>query len=121
MRTVIVRDILKDKVLMSGESARLLQGPIEAMIGAAASSPAALTVDFVGVEGMAPSFLDELLTVFESVLPGGTAGKTSGLIVANAPARLSSKFEAVARGHGMVVQALPDGAWLLAGARESSA
>jgi len=76
-------------------------------------SPTSVTVDFNGVEGIAPSFLDELLTIFESLVGTATNGDKPCLVVANPPTRLSLKFEAVGRGHGMSVQALPDGSWLL--------
>jgi hypothetical protein len=70
-------------------------------------------IDFEGVAGIAPSFLDELILIFESLIEGEVPGRERCLTVANPPTRLSLKFEAVARGHGMSVQALPDGSWLL--------
>ena len=48
-----------------------------------------------------------------SLIGAETGGREQCLIVANPPTRLSLKFEAVARGHGMSVRALPDGSWLL--------
>ncbi|MGD2108196.1 MAG: hypothetical protein PVI86_02270 [Phycisphaerae bacterium] len=78
-----------------------------------------LTVDFAGVEGMAPSFLDELLLIFGSHVGGGADGRERCLIVANPPTRLSRKFEAVARGHGMSAQALADGSWSLTDAEHT--
>lgn len=125
MPTLRVNDVLKDRVLVSRESARLLEGALRALLGSAStpgpvSIATPLTVDFEGVEGMAPSFLDELVSVFEALIgPGADGGRR--LIVANPPTRLSSKFEAIARGHGMSVQALPDGSWLLADARNARA
>ncbi len=114
MHTLRVHDVLKDKVLVSRESARLLEVPLEGMIATEGTTvDSRVTVDFEGVEGIAPSFLDELLTIFESLVGGEQC-----LVIANAPTRLSLKFEAVARGHEMSVRALPDGSWLVSGRRD---
>ncbi len=120
MQILRVQDILKDRILVSRESARLLDQALNAMIAAASSADqagdtAAITIDFEGVEGMAPSFVDELLCVFESLASAASAGQTRCLRILHPPTRLSSKFEAVARGHAMSVQVQPDGSWLLTG------
>jgi len=122
MRFLRVNDILKDKILVSREAARLLEDPLRTLMGGANSSEQAspteanqVTIDFRDVEGVAPSFLDELLTIFESVLEQDANAKERRLIVANPPTRLSLKFEAVARGHGMSVHALADASWMLTG------
>jgi hypothetical protein len=80
-----------------------------------------MAVDFEGIEGIAPSFLDELLSIFESIIGLDTSDPERRLVVANPPTRLSLKFEAVARGHGMAVRALPDGSWLLTNTRNTGA
>lgn len=118
MHTLRVNDILKDKVLVSRESARLLEHPLIVIMMSEelpenASGATPVTIDFIGVEGIAPSFVDELLAIFDSVVGTETNGRGRCLIVANPPTRLSSKFEAIARGHGMSVRALPDGLWRL--------
>ena len=120
MRTIRVNDVLKDRILVSRESAHLLEDALGAlMVGgrtsANASGATPVTVDFEGIEGMAPSFLDELLSIFESLIAAGADSPERCLIVANSPTRLSLKFEAVARRHGMSVRALPDGSWRLTG------
>lgn len=126
MPTLRVNDVLKDRILVSRESARLLEHALCAMIPNAetpgeASGTTTVTVDFKGVEGIAPSFLDELISVFESLIgPEPNRGKRC-LIVANPPTRLSLKFEAVARGHGMSARALPDGSWSLKDAQDARA
>jgi hypothetical protein len=112
-----VRDVLKEKVLVSRESARLLGDRLRTVLASAATpeSPScsrSLTVDFADVAGVAPSFLDELLTILDSVLRTPTDGPAE-LIVASPPTRLSLKFEAIARGHGMAVRELADGSWCL--------
>lgn len=119
MHTLRVHDVLKDRILVSRESARLLEEPLRATIASAtahqdaAGSTGTVIVDFKGVAGIAPSFLDELLSIFESLLLAESDGSERGLSVTNPPTRLSLKFEAIARGHGMSIQALPDGSWLL--------
>jgi len=126
MRILRVNDVLKDRILVSRESARLLEDPLSAMMVSAktpgeTSGTTPVAVDFEGVEGIAPSFLDELLSIFESLIGSETSGEERCLIVANPPTRLSLKFEAIARGHGMSVRALPDGSWLLKDTRNPSA
>jgi hypothetical protein len=126
MPTLRVNDVLKDKILVSREAARLLEHALRAVIVGAgahvnATDATPVAVDFEGVEGIAPSFLDELLSVFESVVGAETDGRKRCLMVTNPPTRLSLKFEAIARGHGMSIQALPDGSWFLTGTRDTSA
>lgn len=118
MSTLVVHEWLKDRVLVSRESARLLEEPLARLMkdagrGGPGPNQGDVTVDFAGVEGMAPSFLDELFTIFESLVSAAGAGTSRRLRVASPPARLSSKFEAVARGHQLSVATQPDGAWLL--------
>ncbi|MHB1156945.1 MAG: STAS-like domain-containing protein [Phycisphaerales bacterium] len=123
MRTIQISDVLKDKILVSRESARLLEEPLRAMMAknktqVDASGPLPVVMDFKGVEGIAPSFLDELVSVLESLLELQT---TDGLVMTNIPTRLSSKFQAVARGHGLSIQSLPDGSWRLTSTRSACA
>jgi hypothetical protein len=126
MRTLRVHDVLKDRILVSRESARLLEGELCDMMASAATPGEArdvtpVTIDFEGIAGVAPSFLDELLSVFESVIGADANGGERCLMVVNPPTRLSLKFEAVARGHGMLVRTLPGGSWLLTDSRNSRA
>lgn len=121
MPSIRVSDIVTDRILVSRESARLLEAPLRAAMASApddgsVGDPASVMVDFRGVEGIAPSFLDELVTVFESLM-GETGGGQRRLVLLSPPTRLSSKFEAMARGHAMSVQLQPDGSWLLAKSR----
>lgn len=124
MRTLRVHDVLKDRILVSRESARLLEPALSEMMVSPrgpedTTGNTSVAVDFEGVEGIAPSFLDELLSIFESLIGVETNGEERCLIVANPPTRLSLKFEAIARGHGMSVRALPDGSWILTDSRNS--
>ncbi len=124
MRTLRANDILKDKILVSRESAHLLEDALSAMMADAgqdenSSETTSIAVDFDGVAGIAPSFLDELISVFESLIGAKTDARQRCLVIANPPTRLSLKFEAIARGHGMSVRALPDGSWLLSDIRNA--
>ena len=118
MTTLRVHDFLKDKILISRESARELENMLAHSIGSPSptkheAEASLLTVDFQGVQGVAPSFLDELLLIFSAHVASKSDGRNRSLVVANPPTRLSRKFEAVARGHGMVIHALDNGSWLL--------
>ncbi len=126
MRTLRVNNVLKDKILVSRESAHLLEDALMAMMAASRpsenpSDTTSLAVDFEGIEGIAPSFLDELVSIFESIVGSQTSAPDRCLVIANPPTRLSLKFEAIARGHGMSVRALPDGSWLLTDSRNTRA
>ena len=124
MTKLRVNDILKDPVLVSRESAHLLEDAIRSMISEGLTSgkpasekpatPSQVIVDFDGVAGVAPSFVDELIIIIETLLAADANGMGRGLMIENPPTRLSSKFEAIARGHGMSVRALENGSWLLA-------
>jgi hypothetical protein len=123
-RVLRVGDVLEDRILVSRESARRLENALGALMTSAPSPGSAgeerqLVVDFDGVAGIAPSFLDELLSIFDSLVASG-AKNGRCFIVANPPTRLSAKFEAIARGHGMSVELLPDGSWRLAAVRGSA-
>ncbi|MCH7817460.1 MAG: STAS-like domain-containing protein [Proteobacteria bacterium] len=124
MKTLQVSKVLKDKILVSRESAHLLEDAISALVEPATvadspSQPTRIAIDFSGVEGVAPSFLDELLSIFESLIGAETNGNQLCLVIANPPTRLSLKFEAIARGHGMSVRAQPDGSWLMVGTQDA--
>jgi hypothetical protein len=114
-----VRDVLKERILVSRESAHRLENALRTILARpapkSASRARSLTIDFTEVAGVAPSFLDELLTILESLVRSRINGQEVELIVANPPTRLSLKFEAIAHGHGMSIQGLPDGSWRLSG------
>jgi len=118
MSTLRVNDVLKDKVLVSRESAHLLEDALGALMENVKSPGAGacktpVTLDFEGVGGVAPSFLDELISIFESFVEAGAYSGERCLLVANPPMRLSLKFEALARGHRMTIRVQPDGSWRL--------
>lgn len=123
MHTLRVHDVLCDRILVSRESARLLEQKLRTLLSYSEAAvpqgmPRAFTVDFEGVEGLAPSFIDELVLILNSIMRQGTDGPIRRLIFAHPPTRLSSKFEAIARGHSMSIRVLPDGSWELQGGNE---
>lgn len=114
---VRVRDILDGPVLISRESARTLEGPLSQAVtasgGGTASPPAAVTLDFDGISGVAPSFVDEMIKILEELLVPVSATRPLRLTITRVPTRLSSKFSAIARGHSLSIETLPDGSWEL--------
>lgn len=118
MRTLHVATVLSDKILVSRESARQLEAAAHAVLEGAHPAErdpnrGVLAVDFAGVEGVSPSFVDELMRVLQAAVNVRTAGRIHKLLIVHPPTRLSSKFEAIARGHHMSIQLLDDGAWEL--------
>ena len=86
--SIRIRDVLPEKILVSRESARLVVDPLrQAMAREPMPDESAVrdvTVDFDGIAGMAPSFLDEFLGVLES-----TVGRGARILFLAQPARLS--------------------------------
>lgn len=117
MASLRVHEFVADKILVSRESAHSLESALLAILKneertIQASTALPVTVDLVQVEGISPSFLDELLRVIESLAESERDAHRLSLVVANPPTRLSAKFEAVARAHSRAVCVLPDGSWL---------
>ncbi len=114
--TLKVRDFLDDHILVGRESARRLEGAIRAALELNPPHNGELSkfvVDFEGIQGIAPSFLDEMFLILDAVLAQETVKSERSIALANPPTRLSLKFEAVARGHGLSIAEQSDGSWLL--------
>ena len=69
-------------------------------------------MDFSGVDGLTPSFFDELLVVIEECTEA-TAQAHFRVTVEHPPTTLSSKFLAVGRGHGLSIEKASNGAWII--------
>lgn len=106
MAAIRIRDVIKRDVLVTRESARSLKPDLMATFG----SDAGLELDFADVQGMTTSFFDELLRVLAESAPAGSELHVEML---NPPAELSSKFEAVARGHELDLTRSGKGSWLV--------
>ena len=109
MSNIKIYDLLRRRVLVTREFARSIQPTC--------SPPWLKSLEswswtFSGVDGLAPSFFDELLTIIE------TCSRDTGedqLMVKNwsPPTALSSKFEAVGRGHAATLERSADGSWII--------
>lgn len=117
MTTLKIQDVLPDRILIGRDSARLLSSELSAALArqdeSETGSLCSLTLDFAGVEGVAPSFMDELLRVLEECVRERGSERVHCLIIANPPMRLSLKFSAIARSHAMSIEAMSDGSWVL--------
>lgn len=108
MASVKIYDLIPKRALVTRESARLVTDSLAAAIADRASE---IILDFSGVEAVTPSFVDELITVL-----GEAAGpeKTNYRIVfLNPPTRLSEKFLAIGRGHGVRISEAELGKWTI--------
>ena len=105
MTEVRIYDLLGKKVLVTRSSARTLS---DAFADWAQSGNDRAAFDLENIMGITPSFFDEMLLMVEEV------GETSQRItIANPPTELSSKFQAVARAHGLVISEGEGGSWLV--------
>ena len=109
MGTVQVYQLLKKRVLVTRESARAIQSELA---HALTNTNGEVYLDFRGVEGLTPSFLDEMLIVIEESMPESPRGPLR-LRLHNPPTRLSSKFAAVGRAHRLSIAQSDDGSWII--------
>jgi len=109
MGTVMIYDLVGKRVLVTRQSARTID-PMLAI--AVAEDEGEVVLDFSGVDGITPSFLDEILAIIEKHLRASQEGKFR-VIVANPPTRLSAKFSAVGRGRGLSIGESERGAWII--------
>ena len=105
MREVKIYDLLGKKVLVTRSSARTLY---DALAAAAQSGNEGAAFDLEHVMGITPSFFDEMLLMVEE-----TGKSTRRITIANPPTELSSKFQAVARAHGLRATVAGNGSWLV--------
>lgn len=109
MAAVRIHDILPSRVLVTRSSARELEAALREAVGAGRE---ALELDFSDVDGITPSFLDEVITILEQVLAEADDGSPR-VIVVNPPTRLSAKFAAVGRSHHLEIREIGPGKWEL--------
>ena len=110
MGSIKIFDLVGKRVLVTRSSARNLAPELA---NALLEGDGEVTLDFAGVDGLTPSFLDEILSVLEeSALASG--GVRLRVEVTNSPTQLSSKFAAVGRGHGLVARETGDRTWIIA-------
>ncbi len=94
------------KVLVTRESARSLAS---ALSDALASADGDVTLDFSGIEGITPSFVDEILSLLEAL--EREEHKSVRVVFVNPPTRLSAKFAALASSHGTAISEPQQGVW----------
>ena len=109
MKTVNIYELLQRHILVTRDSARSIQ---PALAAALANSRGEVALDFLGVDGLTPSFLDETLAIIEECFDGADLTPLR-VLVENPPTRLSSKFAAVGRGHGLSIEESDGGDWII--------
>ena len=109
MRTLKIHDFLKRRVLVTRDSARAIQAELKAAL---IDGQGQVTLDFDGVDGLTPSFLDEILSIIEEST-GGKSRSRLQITVTNPPTQLSSKFAAVGRGHGLAIKESDHTSWII--------
>ncbi len=107
MKPLKIYNLLGKRLLVTRESARSL-GPALTELVAAGE----VVIDFCGIEGLTPSFFDELLTVIERCAHKNDKEQLK-VVVLNPPTQLSAKFEAVGRGHNLTIEKSDSGAWVI--------
>src|SRR5262249_34667353 len=100
----------KQKLLVTRSSARSLA---EALLRDVAAGHQ-LELDFEGVDGLTPSFLDELLGAIATTM-APKSGR-SEILFRHPPTRLSSKFAAVGKARGFEVSERDGDYWALTAA-----
>ncbi len=100
-------ELLGKRILMTRDSARSIQ-PFVAE--ALEEGHGEIALDLSGVDSVTPSFMDEILLINEEIREPAY-GAHPALTVRNPPTELTAKFEAVGRGHGLVVESNEEG-WI---------
>ena len=99
-------ELLGKRILMTRASARSIQ---HFVMEALEEGHGEIALDLSGVDGLTPSFMDELLLIIEENREP-VYDAHPALTVRNPPTELTAKFEAVGRGHGLVVES-NEGGW----------
>lgn len=102
-----LHDLLHRRVLVTRESARSLEARLSTSLDPALPE---VRIDFAGIEGVTPSFIDELLGVLQGA-PASTGGDGRRFVFANLPTRMSEKFAAIARGRNLTLRVGEDESW----------
>lgn len=109
MSAVRVFDLLTRRVLVARSSAREIASAIERALS---EGDGAVELDFEGIEGVTPSFVDETLGVIQAILERTHIG-LERIVVSHPPTRLSSKFKAIGRGRNLVLTETAEGTWVI--------
>lgn len=106
---IAVREFTSNRVLVTRESARTLGAPIGVAV---ANYAASLRLDFQGIQGITPSFLDELMSVVEQAFKQASH-LAFRIEILHPPTQFSAKFAAIGRGRNLTITESRDGSWLV--------
>ena len=109
MGTVRIFDLLRRRVLVTRDSARAIEPCFSAAL---TEGHGEVVLDFAGVEGMTPSFLDETLSIIEGCTVD-IDGQRVHVKIINVPTHLSSKFKAVGKRHALQISESDGGALVI--------
>ena len=109
MKKVGLYSLFNKRVLVTRQSARDIAPDID---DALATGEGAIVLDFSNVEGMTPSFMDETICVIEERSEARNAAGFS-IVMEKPPTRLSSKYAAIGRAHGLEMREDATGAWTI--------
>jgi hypothetical protein len=106
MRTIEIFQLLRRKILVTRESASTVREAIESSI----KVDGEVTLDFSGIDGVTPSFVDEMLAIVEDARTASSRREIR-VIFSHAPTPLSSKFIAIGRRHAAKMSQSTSDAW----------
>ena len=109
MNTIELYKIFNKRVLVTRQSARSIASDIENALGGGAGK---IVLDFTDVAGVTPSFMDETLSVIEERAKAQN-GAALSIIIENSPTKLSSKFAAIGRAHGLDMREVDGATWVI--------
>ena len=109
MLPVKIYDLLHKQVLVSRDTARAIQPQL---VAALVEGQGELVLDLSDVDGLTPSFFDETLSIIGEALPPGSESRFR-LTILNPPTKLSNKFKAVGRVHGLTAEERDGVGWII--------
>lgn len=107
MTGVNVFKILHKPILTSRQSARQIEPALSEQRAIPSDS---VCLDFIGTQGVSPSFVDEALRVAEEYV-ANSEGRNTTVVFAHLPTQLSSSHHAIARAHGRILVVNEEGDW----------
>ena len=109
MMAVKIHDLVQKQVLVSRDTARAIQPQL---VAAVVDGLGELVLDLSDIDGLTPSFFDETLSIIGEALPAGSESRFR-LTIMNPPTRLSNKFKAVGRVHGLTAEERDGVGWII--------
>lgn len=108
MNKIELYKVFNKRVLVTRQSARSIASDIEDALGDGGK----IVLDFTDVAGVTPSFMDETLSVIEERSKAQN-GAALSIIIENSPTKLSSKFAAIGRAHGLDMREVEGKTWII--------